>query len=201
MVFHRPRFVLKFLRRRRREGYRNLVKALHNRAMLAKILSGMVLRKFFRRSVKILLICGAAMMITHRGRPLEPVSAVRTFSLYFVIFWALRALFEWFVRFSGQKRISCQGIHQGINLSEQTMRKLKKDRKFFETLSDFKAEGLTERQAVMIREYLKQQNIPAVHIYETIPFSPFVFLGVVLTAAAGGAVLLIWREGLQGWGG
>lgn len=193
MVFFRPHFVLKFCRRRFREIRRNIIKTIHNRAMLAEMMSGMLVRKLLRRSVKIVLVSAVALLITHRGRPIEPVTAVKTFSVYFVLFWAARTLFEWFVKFSGQKRISCRSLRQGMNLSEQTIRRLKKDREFFESVSDFRAEGLSEHQAVVIREYLTGEKISSVYVYETIPFSPFLVLGVVLTVSVQGALIVLLR--------
>jgi len=103
-------------------------------------------------------------------------------------------LFNVFINSSTRKKILPSQIKFGMNLSEETVARLRADTGFFKTIGLLHAEGLTCDQERAIRDYMLAKKIPVCYIEETIPFSPFIILGVVVTVLAKGSAVHLLRN-------
>lgn len=110
-------------------------------------------------------------------------------SIYFIFFWFFRTLFNMFINTVGQKKIKVSEIQAGVNLSALTIKRVQSDTALSRGLDTLRAEGLTAQQANLIRECLSSKGSGIVYAYDTIPFSPFIFLGAVVTILLEGSVL------------
>ncbi len=179
-LYQRGHFKRKFLLRYVREKRRVLWAALRSRAVLINL---------FRRVLsKVFMLSVVAVFVTRRS------FQFKAFSIYFLVFLSLRILLKAFIDSSTRKRIRSSEVGAGMNLSEETLKQLRSDRDFFRTLDVLRAEGLTLQQAGFIRDHLAAKAIPVCYVYDTIPFSPFIIIGAVVTVLAKGSMLHLIRS-------
>ncbi len=176
----------------RRKGFGRLMKKKMSK-VLAKIRTREFLWKIFCRvSFKIFFqvffIALTLVLFTNRTFRLQ------SFSFYFFFFLFLRILFRFFVQTSSLKAIKAVDIKGGMNLSSETVKQIRRDKAFFAGLDDLRAEGITRDQASLIKEHLIAKGILTAHIYETVPFSPFIALGAAATVLAHGSLLEVLRQ-------
>ena len=176
----------------RRKGFARLMKEkisnafakVRTREFLWKIFCRVSLKIFFQ----VFFIAFTLALFTNRTFRLQ------SFSFYFFFFLFLRVLFRFFVQTSSRRTVKTADIRGGMNLSLETVKQLKRDKVFFKELDDLRAEGMTLEQAASIREYLAGNGILTVHIYDTVPFSPFIALGAASTVLAYGSLLEVLRQ-------
>ena len=174
-LYQRGCFKREFLEHYSRRKGRVFLRVIQNRESAWKL--------FFRVCSNVLCVAMVAIFFTKRSFRLQP------FLVCFLFYGFSRLLFEAFVNFHSRKRIRISEVRAGMNLSEESIKQLKVDQDFFRGLDILRAEGLTERQSNLIREHLAERKIPAVYVYDTIPFSPFIVLGAVTTIFAHGSLL------------
>lgn len=134
---------------------------------------------------KIFIISMAAMFFEKRS------FQFRSFLIYFLFFGSLKILFRLFMDSYGRKRVGVSEIQPGANLSEVSIRRLRSDNAFFNSLDTLRPEGLTQHQAGLIRAYFSAKGIVSVYVHDTIPFSPFIILGAAATVLTKGSVLYL----------
>jgi len=117
--------------------------------------------------------------------------------LYFFLFLSIfRSVINLGVN-SFSKEVSIKNLKPGMLLAERIVKKgkkyvKKKNQSLFNLEKGFieeEAEGLTEEDIKKI----KKTNIKKIKIKQTIPFAPFIFLGVLLTLIAKGNILILVR--------
>lgn len=109
--------------------------------------------------------------------------------VYFLVFFSLIRIL---LNFSIQKRqirvISAQEIQPHLLLSEKEIAALPGEWK----VKKFYSDGLSREDAEELRDYFKAANKENVEIYNTFPFVPFIFAGVIITYLLGGRIINIW---------
>ncbi|HSA31533.1 MAG TPA: prepilin peptidase [Candidatus Omnitrophota bacterium] len=140
-------------------------------------------RVMFKAVFQVSLIAVAFVFFTKRSFQFQ------AFSVFFLFFLGVRMVFSAFVKTSGRRMIKAETLQPGMNLSIDTIKRVKCDREFFKGIGALRADGLTVQQAEALKEYLLRKNFLDIYIYDTIAFSPFIALGAAATVLANGSVL------------
>jgi Flp pilus assembly protein protease CpaA len=99
-----------------------------------------------------------------------------------VLFVLAGFLLELYIN-SNKKRVSLKDLSVGQNLHGETLKDVKK--KDLKRAGSLRPEGLTEEQVVFFKGYFSRQNIGKIYLSATVPFSPWIILGVLYTLIAG----------------
>lgn len=135
-----------------------------------------------KRMFYVLLLLAAIMMVVKRiffGVDLyEEASRFIHTVYYMVIFLIINRVVDFYIEMNETKKIKHNEIKQKMVLSDHFLLKIKNAAN--EVFSEIKAEGITSMQALYLKKWGKE-NKKDITIYKTIPFAPWIFLGVILT--------------------
>lgn len=99
----------------------------------------------------------------------------------FLLFLTVTALINFYIKGNSHQKIDIDDLTVGMNLTEETVAVLKKDKNFFSEIGPLRAEGLEEKQVKSMRDYMRSVNVEQISIYQTIPFSPWIISGALMT--------------------
>lgn len=103
-----------------------------------------------------------------------------------------RALYDAYLKATDTEAIPSNEVRKGMLLTPEEEQGFRERSQFFELrIRSFSPDGLTEDQAASIREWCEANGKPTLKVARTIPFAPALFLGIVLTVAVQGLVLIL----------
>ncbi len=110
---------------------------------------------------------------------------VKIMAVFMVILTLFRKLIDFYVLKTGLEEIKIRDIKPRINLTEETLGELKKDKKYYDKcIGLIYPGGLTLEQAVAVKKWFQknQQNkTGTISIYKPFPFVIWMFVGVIIT--------------------
>lgn len=107
---------------------------------------------------------------------------------FLVFFSLIRILLDLAIQKRQIKVIPAQEIQPNVLLSEKEIMALPVKWK----AKKFHPDGLSREEAQGLKEYFKAENIESVEIYNTFPFVPFIFGGIIITCLLGGRIVNVW---------
>ncbi len=107
---------------------------------------------------------------------------------FLVFFTLIRILLNLAIQKRQIRVIPVQEIQPNILLSEKEIAALSGEWK----AKKFHSDGLSREEAEKLKDYFKAANKENVEIYNTFPFVPFIFAGVIITCLLGGRIINIW---------
>jgi len=121
--------------------------------------------------------------------------------IFIVLLWKLvrsflRGVFSKIISDSFSKEIRIKNLNQGMVLAESIQKKgskyIKKPKQILklDNFIDMESEGLTFQQLKKV----KKTDIKTIKVSKTIPFAPFIFLGVILTLLFKGNILIFIKN-------
>ncbi len=122
----------------------------------------------------------------------------KAFLIGFLIFLTLKGIIDFYIENHTKHKIDINGLTPGINLSEETVNELRKNKVFFAHLGTLRAEGIDEKQINLIKKYFADnKTADGVYFYQTLPFSIWIILGTFLTVLLKGSLLQLIPSLLQ----
>jgi len=107
---------------------------------------------------------------------------VLTMIIFMTIFTLSAGLIDFYVLKTGTRKIKIGDIEPKMNLDENTINEIKKDKKFFEQhIKRIYPEGLTKKQTEAVKKWLKKSKKEEVLAYKPFPFVTWMFIGVIIT--------------------
>ncbi|MFA6383332.1 MAG: hypothetical protein WCX17_02825 [Parcubacteria group bacterium] len=106
------------------------------------------------------------------------------FIISLVVFAVVLALLDFYVDHNSRYKIKTLELKKGMNISKETLAEIKKDNNFPELAGKIFPEGLTEKQASAIKNYLAGRDIQEIYIFKTIPFAWWIVLGAFWVAVS-----------------
>ncbi len=155
------------------------------------IFSG-ALSKIFQRPLTFKIIIISLVIILGYGFISSPnatwqtiYQTIKIMAVFMVILTLFRKLIDFYVLKTGLEEIKIKDIKPRINLTEETLGELKKDKKYYNKyIGPIYPGGLTLEQAVAVRKWLQknQQNkTETISTYKPFPFVIWMFIGVIIT--------------------
>jgi len=119
-------------------------------------------------------------------RPMLSITAAIVFGGFI-----FRKMFDWYVNKKEVRGVSMENLKAGMRLTEETLNILKrKDEKLFkESIGRIYSDGLTEKQALLLKKFAEDKKITELKIYKPSPFAILIFIGLIVTIIFRGSVI------------
>jgi hypothetical protein len=108
--------------------------------------------------------------------------------VFFVIFYILRKMIDFDLHKNSHKKIKSWDLKPGDIMDNVFFSKIKCSQEIMVKVGKICPEGLNLEQALMLKSFLKKNDIREIMIYKTVPFSIWMILGVVATIFLRGIV-------------
>lgn len=104
-----------------------------------------------------------------------------TFLKYTVIFWLAYSIIFYYLENFTQKKMAASELEEKMNLTDPTVRRIKKIPGLFHQLGSMCPEGLTREQVEILSEFDRKNPLGSLYIYRTVPFAPWIIAGLIIT--------------------
>ena len=100
----------------------------------------------------------------------------------FMTLWTiLRKMVDFHVLKTCAVEIDIDTLEPRMNIDENVLSEIKKDKEDKDKLGVLYPDGLTEKQVAVVREFLEQKKKTKIKIYQPFPFVLWMFIGVMIT--------------------
>jgi len=154
----------------------------------AIIIFGSSLRKVFDKTISFWLALGILASLLSYGLATSPVATWQTFyqsvltmAVFMTLWTILRKMVDFHVLKTCAVEIDIDTLEPRMNIDENVLSEIKKDKEDKDKLGVLYPDGLTEKQVAVVREFLEQKKKTKIKIYQPFPFVLWMFIGVMIT--------------------
>ncbi len=107
---------------------------------------------------------------------------VQTMLIFIAIFTLFVSLIDFHIAKTGTKEIKTENIKPNMNLEEQLLNEIEKDKEYNKQVGKIYPDGLTKEQVPIIKKWLQENKRgETIKIYKPFPFVVWMFIGVIIT--------------------
>jgi hypothetical protein len=106
------------------------------------------------------------------------------FLILLAVFAVILAILDFYVECNSKYKIKTLELKKGMNIAKETLAEIRKDKDYPELAGKIFPEGLSEKQASAIKNYLAGKDIQEIYIFKTVPFAWWIILGAIWMAVS-----------------
>ena len=161
------------------------------------------LSKIFQKPLTFRIIIAIIIIVLSYGFISSPGStwqilyqSIQMMVIFMIILGLFGKLIGFYTLKTSLEKIKIENLKPGMNLAEEIINKLKKDKKYYNKhIGHIYPEGLTLKQVEAVKKWLKQdkkEKMLTIDIYKPFPFVIWMFIGLIITLLLKGSLLYLF---------